>query len=135
MKNIQIISRYEFCAAHQLFVDEWDKEKNQEVFGHCTRLHGHQYQLEAWLSGPPDPKTGMLLNAYQVDEIVKNKVIDQLDHHFLNNDIEFFKTHQPTAEWIAFWCYENLKNAFPKPVALKKIRIFETPNFFVEYSE
>lgn len=131
--QIQLVCSYAVCAGHRLHRADWSPEKNHTVFGHCANNHGHQYRLDLVLCGPIHSDTGLLINGYDVDKIVKPFLAESFDHRFLNDDVEFFKTHQPTAEWIAVWVYEELKDHFPEPVELKKVRVFETPELAAEY--
>lgn len=133
--TIDLVSSYDICAAHKLYRDDWSKDKNRQVFGHCAQLHGHQYKLEVTLSGPISDETGMLINGYDVDKIIREKLFNQIDHKYLNDDIPFFKQYQPTAEWIAVWAFRELKSVFPEGVVLKNIKIYETPSLFAQYSE
>lgn len=135
MKNIKLTCSYDICASHQLRRSDWSDEKNREIFGQCARLHGHQYRLEITLEGPISEETGMLINGYEVDRVVQEKILAVMDHHHLNDDIPFFKDHLPTAEWIAVWAFRELKASFPEGVALGAVRIYETPQLFSEYSE
>ena len=133
MPKINLICSYHICAAHQLKRDDWSEEKNREVYGHCARVHGHQYKMDLVLSDDINEETHMLINGYSVDSIVKPFLEENFDHHFLNTDVEFFKTHQPTAEWIAVWVYDCLKTKFPAGVELNQVKIFETPELVVCY--
>ena len=108
-------------------------QKNQQIYGKCSNIHGHQYKLEIILTGPISEETGMLINAYDVEEIIRPFITQYFDHKYLNDDVPFFKTHQPTCEWIAVWIYEELKNKFPKPAVLKKVRLHETHEVAAEY--
>ena len=133
MPKIKLISSYPVCAGHRLNRLDWTPEKNREVYGHCANNHGHQYRLEIILEGEMSPETGMLINGYDVDAVVKSFLTASFDHKFLNDDVTFFKTHQPTAEWIAVWVFDELKLKFPSHVILKTVRIFETPELAAEY--
>lgn len=133
LPNVQLICSYSICAGHQLHRSDWSESKNHELFGKCAHKHGHQYRVEIMLTGPLAPETGMLVNGFSVDEIVKEHVTEILDHRFLNDDVDFFKTHLPTAEWIAVWVYETLQGKFPTPVIVKQIRVYETPDLAAEY--
>lgn len=133
-QKITLGCAYDICSAHQLSNPLFSVEKNKEVYGHCTQLHGHQYRIEIRLTGEVAHDTGLLINGYEVDRIVKEKVLLQLDHHFLN-DLDFFKTHLPTAEWIAIWIFDQLKNEFPKNCQLALVRVYETPTLYAEYAE
>lgn len=131
--QIQLICSYSVCAGHRLSRSDWSPEKNREVFGHCANNHGHQYRLDLVLNGEINSDSGLLINGYDVDKIVKPFLTESFDHRFLNDDVAFFKKHQPTAEWIAIWIYEELQAHFPKHVELKKVRVFETPELAAEY--
>lgn len=131
--QIQLVCSYSICAGHRLSRSDWSPEKNRAVFGHCANNHGHQYRLDLVLNGEINAETGLLINGYDVDKIVKPFLAESFDHRFLNDDVEFFKKHQPTAEWIAVWLYEELKVFFPKHITLKKVRVFETPELAAEY--
>lgn len=131
--TITLTCSYSICSGHRLYRPDWTSEKNRQVFGKCANNHGHQYKIDIVISGPLSPDTGMLINGYDVDSIVKPAVIAPLDHHFLNDDVAFFKDHQPTAEWIAIWIFDTLKGQFPLPVTLSKVRVYETPELITEY--
>ena len=131
--KIDLICCYQIIAGHELKRLDWSKEKNQDVFGKCANPHGHDYKIELHLTGHLHPETGLLINGYDVDAIVAPFFEKNFDHKFLNSDVEFFKTHQPTAEWIAVWLFDSFQNVFPKHVQLKKVRVFETANLAVDY--
>ncbi|MFH1355972.1 MAG: 6-carboxytetrahydropterin synthase [bacterium] len=135
MQTVKLICTYNICAAHKLSRDDWDEEKNKKVFGRCSSVHGHQYRIDIELVGGIDSETGMLINGYDVDDIVKRFLEEKVDHKFFNDDIAFFKTHQPTAEWISVWLFEELKALFPAHVDLSKVRVYETPELAVEYGK
>lgn len=131
--TITLISSFDICAGHRLYREDWSKEKNHQVFGHCANNHGHQYKLELHLEGEISQETGMLINGYDVEAIVQPFLKENFDHKFLNDDVDFFKEHQPTAEWIACWVFHQLKNHFPAHVKLKKVCLYETPNLAAVY--
>ncbi|MBX7147641.1 6-carboxytetrahydropterin synthase [bacterium] len=131
--TILLICSYEICAGHRLYRDDWSLQKNQQVYGKCANTHGHQYKMELTLEGPISTETGMLLNAHDVEALVRPFIDQYFDHKYLNDDVPFFKTHQPTAEWICVWVFDELKNKFPKPATLKKVRIYETHDIAAQY--
>ncbi|MDO8519804.1 MAG: 6-carboxytetrahydropterin synthase [Deltaproteobacteria bacterium] len=131
---IALTTSYDICAAHKLWNKAWDETKNRAAFGHCADLHGHQYKLEVTLTGEISPDTGMLLNGHEIDRIIRDKILTRMDHKYLNDDIPFFKEHQPTAEWIAVWVFEELKGAFQVNCRLVRIRVYETPSLYAEYA-
>ncbi len=133
--KILLTCSYDLCSAHKLSNPSWEDGKNRAVYGKCADLHGHQYKIEVSLTGLIPSDTGMLINGFEVDRIMGEKIIKQADHKYLNDDIPFFATHPPTAEWMAVWVFNEIKNAFPAGVTLDKVRIYETPHLFAEYSE
>lgn len=134
-RSILLTTSHTFCAAHQLSRSDWSADKNQKEFGKCARLHGHDYRLEVCLEGTIHPETGMLINSFEAERIVGEKIITLLDHQHLNEKIPFFQDHLPTAEWIAVWVYQELKEAFPEGCRLKLVRVYETPSLYSEYAE
>lgn len=121
-----------FCAAHRLYVDGLSAEENHRIFGDCARLHGHNYVLEVTFAGKPDPKTGMVIHLSELDAIVKDRVIDRLDHRNLNEDVEEFKTTASTVEMIAKYVWGRLRGAVPG-AKLHRVRIWEDHESFADY--
>lgn len=132
--SVQLSASYEICAAHKLFNEQWSVSKNREVYGKCADLHGHQYRLEVTVDGEL-PESGMLINGFEIDRLVLTHVLQKIDHKYLNGDIPFFKDYPPTIEWIAVWVYRELKGVFPDGCRIKRIRVYETPDLFADYSE
>lgn len=94
---IEISKSYTFDSAHMLWVDELTPEENFERFGKCSRLHGHTYHLDVLVMGSVN-EDGMVLNYFDLDQIVKPYVDNVLDHRFLN---EVFPDMLTTAENMA----------------------------------
>ena len=67
-----------------------------------------------------------------LSDIIRDEVIDRLDHRNLNLDTELFRNTNPTAENIAIVIHDLLR---PRIDPDKSIRIvlYETPRNFVEY--
>ncbi|OGQ08597.1 MAG: hypothetical protein A3G32_02265 [Deltaproteobacteria bacterium RIFCSPLOWO2_12_FULL_40_28] len=131
--HIQLSASYDIYASHILKNPKWNAQKNKKVFGHCARLHGHQYRAIVTVAGKINSESGMLINGYDLDALVKKHILEYLDHHHLNEADPFFKTHLPTAEWIAVFIFKKLKNKLPKNCKLTKVRVYETPNLYVDY--
>jgi 6-pyruvoyltetrahydropterin/6-carboxytetrahydropterin synthase len=132
---ISLARRYRFSAAHVLAREAWSAEKNREVYGKCANPagHGHNYEAEIWISGEPDPATGMILPASRLDELVGERVVARLDERLLNRDVPYFGRAVPTAENIARWIWDQLAPALPAGM-LRRVRLVETPNNSVEYA-
>ena len=125
--TVRITRRATFAAAHILCRDEWSDEKNREVFGACTTDHGHNYVVEVTVGGPLDAESGMVVNLKHVDAVLRREVIDAVDHHHLNRDVDFMRGVIPTAENVALAAFHRLEPHL-KPARLLKVRVVETEN-------
>ena len=133
-KKVAIFRKESFNAAHRLFNAAWDDKKNTEVFGKCAlpNYHGHNYDLIVKVTGKPDKKTGYVMDMKLLSDLVKEKILDKMDHKNLNLDVAEFEGLNPTAENIAIVIYDLLRPHIEKKKELQ-IRLYETPRNFVEY--
>lgn len=130
------ITRIEhFNAAHKLYNTNWSREKNEEVFGKCANenWHGHNFELYVTLKGEPDPDTGFVYDVKRLSIIVKDHVIEKLDHKNLNEDVDFMKGKMCSTENLAIAIWEQLELFLPPAVQLHAVKLYETPSIFVEY--
>jgi 6-pyruvoyltetrahydropterin/6-carboxytetrahydropterin synthase len=136
MKNIYITRRETFNAAHKLWREEWSDEKNLEVFGKCSNhnWHGHNFQLFVTVKGIPNPETGFVINLKTLSKILKEKVIEEIDHKNLNLDVPFLKGIMASTENIAIAIWDLIEDDIRSCGGeLAKIKIIETENNFVDY--
>lgn len=133
--RITVYRKAHFNAAHRLHNPSLSDTQNEEVFGKCNNpyYHGHNYELIVGVTGEVDPKTGYLIDMKVLSDYIKSEVEEHLDHKNLNEQVEEFKTMNPTAEHIAYVIYHRLKRVLPTELDLK-ITLYETPRNFVEYS-
>ena len=87
---------------------------------------GHNYVVEVTVAGMPDERTGVVLSLPCFEQVVKERVIDLLDHKHLNLDTDEFHALNPTVENIARVIWEKLNEQVP-PARLHNVRVFETP--------
>ncbi len=130
------ITRIEhFNAAHKLFNPSWSREKNEDVFGKCANenWHGHNFELFVTLKGDPDPDTGFVYDVKKLSIIVKEYVIDKLDHKNLNVDVDFMKDKICSIENLVIGIWKELTPHLPATVQLHCLKLSETPRIFVEY--
>ena len=132
------LSRSEhFNAAHKLANPNWSDEKNKEVFGPCSNVnwHGHNYELIVTVKGLPDPDTGFIIDLKQLSILIRQHIIDAVDHKNLNLDVPFMRGKLASTEnlVIAFW--EILAPLIPQmsSARLHCLKLYETPRNFVEY--
>ena len=124
-----------FNAAHKLFNPQWTKEKNDEVFGKCANenWHGHNFELFVTVKGEVNPDTGFVMDAKLLSKIIKDPVVEVLDHKNLNLDVPFMAGKLCSIENLTFEIWNQLAPFLPQGVALHCIKLVETPRIFVEY--
>jgi|SRR5690606_37861805 6-pyruvoyltetrahydropterin/6-carboxytetrahydropterin synthase len=125
-----------FNAAHKLYNPDWTEEENREVFGKCSNAnwHGHNYELHVTVKGEPHPETGFIFNAKTLGTLVKDIIIEKIDHRNLNLDVDFMKGKFTSAENLAIGIWNELEPHVTKEGAmLHGIRLYETPKIYVEY--
>lgn len=124
-----------FNAAHKLYNPNWSDEKNEEVFGRCANRnwHGHNFELLVTVKGEPDPETGFIVDAKLLSRIIKDNIIEKLDHRNLNLDVDFMRGKMCSIEILVIGIWNELQPLLPGSVQLHCIRLVETPRIFVEY--
>ena len=108
----------EFNAAHNL----------KGYRGRCEQLHGHNWRVEVVVAQKNLNKIGMLIDFKEIKSRL-NKVLDRLDHRYLNR-LSYFKRINPTSENIAKYIYDNLK---PQISNLKLVAVWESDNSSASY--
>lgn len=112
-----IAKTFDFDAAHFL--------PNVPDGHKCKRMHGHTYRVTVYVTGKPDPETGMICD-YQDIADAWGPVHAVLDHHTLN-DIEGLEN--PTTELLAPWVFKRLAAQLP---GLSRVRVYESSTTFCE---
>ena len=136
MKTVRVIRRERFNAAHRLFNPSWSDEKNEQIFGKCANKnwHGHNYNLFVTVEGPIDKDTGYDIDLKVLSDIIKNRIVDKMDHKNLNLEVDFMKDTITTAENIAIKIYEELESDIKATGNhLYSVKLYETENNYVEY--
>lgn len=124
-----------FNAAHKLYNPGWSREKNDEIFGKCANdnWHGHNYELYVTVKGNPDPDTGFVMDVKRLSLLIKDKVLEKLDHRNLNIDVDFLAGQLCSTENLAIGIWKVLEPFLPSGVELHCIKLYETPRIYVEY--
>ncbi|MBN2572605.1 MAG: 6-carboxytetrahydropterin synthase [Ignavibacteriales bacterium] len=128
---LYLTRRERFSAAHRLWKESFDKEKNEDIYGECSNFHGHNYVLEVTVKGKNDPESSFVINLKTLSKIIREHIISKLDHKFLN-DIEMLEGKTPTSENLSLVIWEELKDKIPN-AELFSVKIYETENNCVEY--
>jgi 6-pyruvoyltetrahydropterin/6-carboxytetrahydropterin synthase len=136
---IALVSRkLTFSAAHFYSRSSWTKEQNLKEFGACFHPHGHghNYIFEAYISGPIDSSTGLVIDLAILDKWMK-EITKDLDHQHLNYSVPEFKSEMiPTTENIAGLLFNRLNGILDSSeLKLNRIRLFETDDIWSEVRE
>lgn len=120
--------RFTFDAAHTL----------PRHAGKCSRLHGHTYILEVTVKPMDSSRTDELMKdqGFFVDfgdlKVAVNSVIDlRYDHYNLNETADPY----PTAERLVVALWDEIAPRLPLTCKLHYLKLYETPNNWVEYTK
>ena len=137
-KATMVITRkVEFSASHLCRNPDLSDQENRRLFGPAANPHGHghNYVVEVSLRGEPHPVTGMVLDLKELKEILNREIVAPYDHRFLNYEVPPFDRIIPTAENIARDIWRRLEAQLNTAGRrLQLVRVFETPDLFVDYS-
>jgi 6-pyruvoyltetrahydropterin/6-carboxytetrahydropterin synthase len=140
---IRITKEFRFEAAHAL----WNYD------GLCKNIHGHSYILHVTIKGTPvsdpmSPKLGMVIDFSQLKKIVKDTIVDPLDHALMVNantpHKELAETnqmfgrvialpYQPTCENMIVDFASRIRACLPENVSLHSLRLHETATSYAEW--
>ena len=144
MANIRITKEFKFETAHALMGYD----------GLCKHIHGHSYELLVSIIGKPitdktSPKLGMVLDFGDLKKIVKEEIVEKMDHclilnaagskaEALKNSDEMFERvitvdYQPTSENMLIDFAERIKPRLPKDIQLKYMLLRETVTSYAEW--
>lgn len=132
--RLELTRRYALAASHRLHNPRLDEAENRRLYGKCNNPygHGHNYFVEVTVTGPVNPKTGMIAHLDDLDGYVAREVIDPFDHTYLNEDAEAFRDRVPTTENFCMEIFERLKTF--SGAALVRVRLEETGRNSFEYA-
>ncbi|GAC1357644.1 MAG: hypothetical protein NVSMB3_04330 [Acidobacteriaceae bacterium] len=129
----QLSRRYHLSASHRLHTEQYDAERNREVFGKCNNPHGHghNYIVEVTFSGPVDGETGMVTNLADLDGFAREELMDVFHEQNLNT-LPCFAGAVSTTENFAREIY-RIFSAYPH-ARLERVHVDETPNNSFDYA-
>ena len=131
---ISIAKQYTFDSAHILHNPNWDSNKNSQVFGKCSRLHGHTYILTVEVTGDVTPDDGMILNYFDLDKVVKPYVDGMLDHQFLNDVFKELNGRTTAENMVRSIAKEIAYLLTTDGVRLASVTLQETPKTFARWT-
>ncbi len=92
----------------------------------CSRLHGHNYQVEIVLQSETLDTVGFVRDYCELSDL-KDFLAQEVDHKHLN-DVPGLQT--TTAESICRWLFDWCAARWPETTA---VRVSETPRTWAEY--
>jgi 6-pyruvoyltetrahydropterin/6-carboxytetrahydropterin synthase len=111
-----------FAAAHVL----------KESDGSCEDLHGHNFIVEATISGESLNAQDLLIDFRDLKGWIR-EILEAFDHKYLN-DIEAFKGMNPSTERIARHIHDLLSDRVrPFHLNVARITVWESENDRVAY--
>jgi len=141
-----ISKTFRFEAGHRVWKQNLSCSRGSSlgsdcVENKCINLHGHSYEIEVVLSSKVLDNQDMVMDFHHLKSALK-PLIDQFDHSFIidKNDPlfeAFSKLNQeyglkltivdfcPTAEALARYIYNYLKDKFEKASLLKEVSIYK----------
>jgi len=120
--TLKVVS--DFASAHTL----------RDYPGACSRMHGHNWKVEAEVLATELDNVGMGIDFKAIKAAVK-ELTDILDHRYLN-EVAPFDMLNPTAENIAAWLYKGLGETLnTDTLQVSAITLWETERACVRYTE
>ena len=102
--------------------------------GKCENPHGHNYRVRVTLEGPQLDAIGLLVDFTHLKHVIR-EVIGGLDHQFMN-DLEAFRTLNPSAENLAKYFYDEVTRQLkdlPPGARITDIVVWETDTASAQY--
>lgn len=133
---VYLTRRERFSAAHRLFNPSLTDAENEELYGPCSNpnWHGHNYVLWVTIRGEINPDTGYVVDLKYLSSIIKERVIEKLDHKNINKEVDFMKDQYVSTENLAKGIWNELEPSINElGVELHAVKLQETENNSVEY--
>lgn len=112
-----------FAAAHNLI----------NYQGDCENLHGHNWKVEVTVAAKELDKAGLGID-FKILKRETNRILDLLDHKYLN-EIEHFRKTSPSSENIACFLFGELGKCLNSSnVTVEKVNVWESEYACASYS-
>ncbi len=119
--NLTLSRRYSLPALHVLGAEGCSEEENRRIFGGCSRLHGHDYQVEVTVAGPVDPGTGWIVSRDHLDQAVRTALIEP----YTGRNLSRYFRHT-TGEALCVEFIRLLRERLPAGASLVRLTVHET---------
>lgn len=116
-----------FSATRRLHVNSWNAEENAAEFGKASRLHGHDYLIEAFYGGAVHGDDGMIVNITDLKPFLADAAA-YFDGRYLN-DLAELNTVPPTLENLVNCVWNRLPVTLGSG-RLERLRLDESPRLW-----
>ncbi|MEY8020508.1 6-pyruvoyl tetrahydropterin synthase family protein [Muriicola sp. SD30] len=144
MSRIRVTKEFSFETGHALYGYD----------GKCKNVHGHSYKLAVTVIGTPISeegavKLGMVIDFGDLKKIVREEVVDPLDHATIFNkntphlelarELEtrghkvILADYQPTSENMVIDIAARIKKRLPNHIQLHSLKLRETETAYAEW--
>jgi 6-pyruvoyltetrahydropterin/6-carboxytetrahydropterin synthase len=120
---------FEFSAARQTMSPRLSAEENARLFGSATAIHGHNYRGRlTYRSAKAFNGQALPIVRYDAVDTCLHALHDELDHHYLNEQVAGLKNRPITTESLADYIYQRASSM----TQLDRVRLHERADFFAE---
>lgn len=143
MSAIRLTKEFKWEMAHALLGYD----------GPCRNIHGHSYELVVTVIGVPsmridDPKLGMVMDFKDLKGIVRDCIVDEVDHALMLNEAVdadlvtslrknyekiILVPYQPTTENMLTDFAGRIQKKLPSHIKLHSLRLRETVTSYAEW--
>ena len=112
-----------FWASHQLALPDGTKEP----------MHNHNWSVTAEVASENLNNMAVVMDFDRLKEMLDN-IIGQFDNKSIDNG-GFFRQNNPSAENVARYIYDELKQKLPQGLKLSSITVVEQPGCSAKFSQ
>ena len=117
-----------FSATRRLYLEDWDVQENLAHFGKASRLHGHDYLIDAFYGGAVHGDDGMIVNITELKPFLADAAA-YFDGQYLNG-LDEFKAILPTLENLVNCLWNHLPGTLGSG-QLDRLQLDESPRLWI----
>jgi len=118
-----VVVETHFWASHRLTLPDGSKEPT-----HC-----HNWKVAADVSSDRLDSIGCVIDFHELKAIL-DEIVAVLDNDALD-ELDYFRTNNPSAENVAKYVYEKLQPKLPGQLRLKNVTVVEQPGCIAKFGK